>query len=117
VTVAEVEHTPPPFPGGHTCTRPTREVLYTLPPLPPPPDGWQGNEPSHSGQWRETVPAGTWNDLWRCHCGRLWRVGNDCDDCDPQRPSARCVRGGYHPSGYAWRPATWWQRLTHRRKL
>jgi hypothetical protein len=88
---------------GHTCQPPTRERFFRIP------SGFAaGTEPIGH---RDTVPAGEWNDLWRCDdCGRLWRVGNSCDYCDPSPPGGRCFRGGYHAGGHAWRPATWWQR-------
>jgi hypothetical protein len=61
-----------------------------------------------------TRPAGEFGDLWRCDdCGRLWRLGNDCDTCDPAPPGGNCRRGGHHPQGLKWRPATLFQRLTH----
>lgn len=56
-------------------------------------------------------PDGDYGDLWRCWCGRLWRVG---DSCDYGPHGGRCPRGGYHSQGRKWRPATWWQRLRYR---
>lgn len=57
-------------------------------------------------------PVGGLGDLWRCPCGRLWRVGRRCGICE---------RHGYHELGQcvvglAWRPATLGQRLRHRRR-
>jgi hypothetical protein len=56
-------------------------------------------------------PDGDYGDLWRCFCGRLWRVG---DACDYGPHAGRCPRGGYHPQANRWRPAMWWQRLRFR---
>ena len=51
-------------------------------------------------------------DLWRCCCGRLWRVGRACDWCDR---SGLHAHGGTHIVGMRWRPGTWWQQVKHRR--
>lgn len=111
-----IRHTKPEAPA-HRCTPPTAERFITLPAPPPPPAGWQGHSPPKPRRAKlDDVPAGAWRDLWRCDdCGELWRVGNGCSACDPSPPSGRCVRGGYHSPGYAWRPATWWQRFRTRR--
>jgi len=46
---------------------------------------------------RSTFVIGEIGDLWRCWCGRLWRVG---------------VRfNGNGGCRVAWLPAYWWQRL------
>lgn len=60
--------------------------------------------------WR----GGALGDLWRCdQCRRLWRVAKACDVCDRR---GTCVgRTGSHQVGYTWRPATFWQWITHRR--
>lgn len=96
----------------HVCSPPMREVTYQLPAIPPPAKGWQGNEPPEPGSFTQTEVDGDYGDLWRCHCGRLWRVGDDCD-YGPHR-GLPCPRGGYHPQAYRWRPATWWQRIRYR---
>jgi len=84
-----------------------REAIYRVPRALTTP----GLEPP---EHRETVPAGGYNDLWRCgECGELWRVGSSCDSGPHDGP---CPRGGYHPSGYKWRPATLWQRICNRRR-
>jgi hypothetical protein len=58
------------------------------------------------------VPLGTVDDLWRCPtCRTLWRIVLACNLCDAY--GARPHRG-MHDVGYAWRPATAWQRLTVR---
>lgn len=59
-----------------------------------------------------TAAAGDIDDLWRCHCRKLWRVGRKCDTCDHNRTDTH--RGGYHVPTKAWRPATLWQRIRYR---
>lgn len=52
------------------------------------------------------------DDLWRCdECTQLWRVGYACDLCEHVKGRPH---GGVEVIGYAWRPATFWQRLRHR---
>src|SRR5690606_24842382 len=52
-----------------------------------------------------TIPAigaaGNIGDLWRCDCGRLWRV------TDANQGSNHMIHGK------TWRPATLWQRLRY----
>jgi hypothetical protein len=56
-----------------------------------------------------TVGAASIGDLWECaDCWTLWRIGPACDACDSYGPDAH---PGFHSVGYAWRPATWTQRL------
>lgn len=47
------------------------------------------------------VPDGGVSDLWRCDtCRKLWRI-------------TKLSGGANVPLNRRWRPATWWQRLTH----
>lgn len=51
-----------------------------------------------------TEVDGSLGDLWRCDtCEALWQV-------DYRWPSR-----GLRPKGLRWRPASWWQRLMHRK--
>ena len=82
-----VRKTPPP--SEHECEPPRRNGLLGAV------DGQNG-------------------DLWRCDdCGDLWRVGLACGPCD--RAGGPFEHVGLHVGGRDWRPATWWQRLRHRR--
>jgi hypothetical protein len=96
---------------AHVCEPPMREVVYTLPAMPPPPKGWQGNEPSKPSKMRATEIDGKQGDLWRCDdCDRLWRIGLHCTVCTRGYSHyGRCGRT------VAWLPATLWQRLRHRK--
>lgn len=53
-----------------------------------------------------TIPAigaaGNIGDLWRCDCGRLWRITD-----------ANQGTRGHVIHGKTWRPATLWQRLRY----
>lgn len=103
-----VRKTPVLDPDQHRCAPPMRLVTYALP----------GFNSGQAISYDEKQVAGSFGDLWRCDdCGELWRIGNSCDDCDPRPPGGRCMRGGYHPGGLAWRPATWWQRFRNRKKV
>lgn len=107
------------------------------PPKPPPPSsGAVSTEEYKPTPFHDTVPDGSYNDLWRCEgivgytyvensdtgnliatdtqlgCGKLWRIGSSCEYGHTSGP---CPRGGYHPTSYKWRPATLWQRLVNRR--
>lgn len=68
----------PPWAWPHRCEPPTVKV-----------------EPKWLGL---TVPDAGLGALWRCDCGRLYRVG-------------RIVAGGL----LYWLPARWWQRWWYRR--
>ena len=52
--------------------------------------------------------AGRIGDLWRCGCGKLWRVGPACQVCDSMGPRPHL---GTHVVGQGWWPARWWQRM------
>lgn len=54
------------------------------------------------------APAGSHGDLWRCDCGRLWRLGYACAPCEYY---GHGNHGGQHLAGDAWRPATLGQRI------
>jgi hypothetical protein len=47
--------------------------------------------------------------LWRCDCGRLWRVGPACDLCDfyGDHSTGQCT------VGRVWRPARMGQRIRY----
>lgn len=80
-----------------------------------PVDGWVRraiSEPKPHECRPPTAAAGDIDDLWRCHCRKLWRVGRKCDTCDHNRSDTH--RGGYHVPTKAWRPATLWQRIRYR---
>lgn len=74
--------------------------------------GCQRPRIAHDGSF-DPPPEVCLDDLWRCdECGKLWRVGLACDQCD--------LRGdhhhrGLHVVGVAWRPATFWQRICYRK--
>lgn len=101
------------IPAGHVCPAPTRLATMTLPTsLCPPGQSKVLTLPA-------TVVDGAYGDLWRCdECGRLWRVGADCDRCDRavRERWGSCVPGRYHFVGLQWRPAYWWQRLRYRQR-
>ncbi|MEU7904129.1 hypothetical protein [Actinoplanes sp. NPDC049118] len=53
-------------------------------------------------------PSGRRDDLWRCDCGDLWRIGRACAACEYYGYGNH---GGQHRVGNAWRPATLSQRI------
>lgn len=60
-------------------------------------------------------PDGSIDDLWRCDdCATLWRIGYACPPCDARGHS--WPHAGTCVIGLAWRPATLWQRIRHRRQ-
>jgi hypothetical protein len=67
--------------------------------------------------WTERIVDAHHGDLWRCCCGRLWRVGVSCAACDqlPRDQWGACRLGSWHATSLRWRHATLWQRLRHRR--
>lgn len=52
------------------------------------------------------------DDLWRCQCATLWRVGRACGACEVQ--GRAYPHGGQHRDGHRWLPAGWWARWRHR---
>jgi hypothetical protein len=88
----------------HECKPPTRLAVTQLPTGPvAAPTGWM--EARLPGV---VLVDGRLGELWRCDdCGRLWCVGRACD--------VRYQNVGQHRDGLKWRPATWWQRIRHRR--
>lgn len=54
------------------------------------------------------APLGRRDDLWRCNCGQLWRIGRACNPCEYY---GHGNHRGLHTVGNAWRPATLGQRL------
>lgn len=54
-------------------------------------------------------PLGRLDDLWRCDCAKLWRIGRACALCEHYGAGNH---GGQCKVGNAWHPATAWQRLT-----
>lgn len=80
-----VRRHPMPIPATpHECEPPETQA--------PP----EGTSPHVS--WLFLVPAAGDGSLWRCDCGRLYRVG-------------RIVADG----GLRWLPARWWQRWHYRK--
>lgn len=76
-------------------------------------------KPAHSCRppgrtWLAIVrPDAKLGELWRCDtCSKLWRVGRACATCDLYGDHAG---GGHCLVGLAWRPATLWQRIKHRK--
>jgi hypothetical protein len=51
-------------------------------------------------------PMGKVGDLWRCRCGRLWRIGSVW--------SIGVRINGNGGVRCAWLPAYWWQRIWYR---
>jgi hypothetical protein len=87
----------------HNCEPPMRELVLTIPA-----SGWLlGNAAGFEQVPFGDTPDGAAGDLWRCDCGKLWRITAKCGNCPI---------GGYHGCGPTWRPATMWQRLRHRRR-
>lgn len=82
----------------HACAPPMRDATYTL---------------AGQTKWTELIVDGQHEDLWRCRCGQLWRVGVSCDQL-PRDRWGNCRRGSYHAWKLQWRHATWWQRLRYR---
>lgn len=64
--------------------------------------------------WLERpTPDAKFGELWRCEtCRKLWRVGRACPICDRYVHHAG---GGQCAVGTAWRPASLWQRIKHRK--
>lgn len=73
----------------HTCALPTRDMWASVPNV-----GAAGvTAPGATRVKFGNRPDGDPGDLWRCGCGRLWRVGR-----------------GYGDDPAAWRVASWWTR-------
>jgi len=89
----------------HRCEPPMSRRKVSIPP-------WPGETGWTTGL-TEPMPDGDRGDLWRCDCGRLWRLAEACDMCDAygQHP-----HGGQHAVGNRWRPARLWQVIRHWRR-
>jgi hypothetical protein len=99
----------PSAPETHECEPPTHVAVYGLPSSLLSPN-------AGTIEHRETVVDGAHGDLWRCDtCQQLWRVGDACDSCD--RHNLRGDHGTLlHTMAPAWRHATVWQRIRHRKR-
>lgn len=65
----------------------------------------------------EQPPNQARGTLWRCWCGKLWKLGYICDTCDFYNGAAhhgQCVVMDSWGRRYKWRPALLKTRILHR---
>jgi hypothetical protein len=96
--------------GEQTAPKPPANTDWIVPAG----EGWVRRTERERHECARPSVTGQYGDLWRCRCGRLWRVGRACAICDER--GAPWPHGGQCTLGAKWRHATWWQRLRHRRR-